>query len=191
MSESPLKPPGPAADEGSTEPKVDVKFRVSASERAAAEAIAQHIGLSLPDAMRTCFRRFVLQGGLPFPMVVSSMVREPATEWPRPPATPGRAVLATLGGDRIAALCRRFGVERLAAFGSVTRADYDEAGSDVDLVVRFAAPGPEGAARQYFDFKTALETTLGRPVDLVELTAMPDSRLKREIERTQVPVYGS
>jgi hypothetical protein len=28
-----------------------------------------------------------------------------------------------------------------------------------------------------------------RPVDLVEMKAMADSRLKRVIERTQVPVY--
>jgi predicted nucleotidyltransferase len=44
-------------------------------------------------------------------------------------------------------------------------------------------------ARQYFDFKTALEHLLSRPVDLVELEAMPDTRLKRIIEHTKVSIY--
>jgi hypothetical protein len=35
----------------------------------------------------------------------------------------------------------------------------------------------------------AVERLVGRPVDLVETKAMADSRLKRVIERTQVPVY--
>jgi hypothetical protein len=42
---------------------------------------------------------------------------------------------------------------------------------------------------QYFEFKAAVERLVGRPVDLVEMKAMADSRLKRVIERTQVPVY--
>jgi predicted nucleotidyltransferase len=46
-------------------------------------------------------------------------------------------------------------------------------------------------ARQYFDFKTALEHLLSRPVDLVELEAMPNTRLKRIIEHTKVPIYAA
>jgi predicted nucleotidyltransferase len=55
----------------------------------------------------------------------------------------------------------------------------------------FAALG-RGASntRQYFDFKAALEQLFGRRVDLVELDAMRDSRLKRIIERSQVEVYA-
>jgi predicted nucleotidyltransferase len=46
-------------------------------------------------------------------------------------------------------------------------------------------------ARQYFDFQQALEHLLSRPVDLVEFEAMPDSRLKRIIEHTKVPIYAA
>ena len=43
---------------------------------------------------------------------------------------------------------------------------------------------------RYFDLKTELEALLGRPVDLVELGAMPDTRLKRSIQRARVPLYA-
>ena len=88
-------------------------------------------------------------------------------------------------------LCRQFGVRRLAAFGSVLREDFDPATSDVDFVGEFSPVGGSVTAPPYFNFKAALERLLGCPVDLVELTAMSDSRLKRIIERTQVPVYGA
>ncbi len=87
-------------------------------------------------------------------------------------------------------LCRRYSVRRLAAFGSATRTDFDPARSDVDLVVEFSSVPNGSSARQYFDFKSALERLFGRPVDLVELDAMPDSRLRRRIERSQVPLYA-
>ncbi|MBS0380279.1 MAG: nucleotidyltransferase domain-containing protein [Proteobacteria bacterium] len=87
-------------------------------------------------------------------------------------------------------LCRQFGVRSLAAFGSVTRPDFDLARSDIDLAVEFAELTELSPARQYFEFKQALEALFGRPVDLVELSAMEPSRLKRIIERSQVPLYA-
>ena len=92
--------------------------------------------------------------------------------------------------SEIAALCHRYGVRRLAVFGSVLREDFNPESSDIDLVVGFRSDVGASAADQYFDFKAALEQVLGRSVDLVELDAMPDSRLKRIIERTQVAVYA-
>ena len=89
----------------------------------------------------------------------------------------------------IAALCHRYGVRRLAVFGSILREDVDADSSDIDLVVEFRTDVSASPALQYFDFKAALEQLLGRRVDLIELDAMADSRLKRIIERTQVAVY--
>jgi uncharacterized protein len=86
-------------------------------------------------------------------------------------------------------LCRRFAVLRLGAFGSVLRKDFDPGRSDIDLAVEFARSRRYGPADQYFKFKSALEQLFGREVDLVELRAMPASRLKQSIERSQVPVY--
>lgn len=87
------------------------------------------------------------------------------------------------------ALCRRYAVRRLGAFGSVLREDFDPERSDIDLAVEFGRSSRYGPADQYFRFKTSLEQLLERKVDLVELPAMPESRLKRSIERSQVPVY--
>ena len=91
----------------------------------------------------------------------------------------------------IVALCRRYGVRRLELFGSVLRPDFDAQNSDVDVVVEFEAIPQADGLRQYFDFKAKLEGILHRPVDLVELTAMENTRLKRIIERTKVPVYAT
>jgi len=60
-------------------------------------------------------------------------------------------------------LIERFGVTRLALFGSSAR---DEAGenSDVDIVVAFDEPA---TSRKYFGVQFLLEDQLGCPVDLV------------------------
>jgi predicted nucleotidyltransferase len=93
--------------------------------------------------------------------------------------------------DDIAELCKRYGVCELALFGSILRSDFDPASSDVDAAVKFGPPAKHSLARQYFGFKAALEHLLSRTVDLVELEAMPDTRLKRIIERTKVPIYAA
>jgi predicted nucleotidyltransferase len=102
------------------------------------------------------------------------------------PAVPG-PLASHLRGLRI--LCRRYAVRRLGAFGSVLRDDFDPKRSDIDLTVEFGRSRTYGLADQYFRFKAAIERLLGREVDLVELRAMPASRLKQSIERSQLPVY--
>ena len=80
-------------------------------------------------------------------------------------------------------LARRFGVTRLALFGSTAR---DEAGpdSDVDIVVGF--DGPATSAR-YFGVQFVLEDALGCPVDLVTEKALR-SELRPFIETEAVNV---
>jgi uncharacterized protein len=89
----------------------------------------------------------------------------------------------------IAALCKRYSVQYLALFGSAAHGDFDPSRSDVDVKVQFRHVPNSATATHYFDLKQGLETVFGRPVDLVELNAMPESRLKRQIERTQVVIY--
>jgi predicted nucleotidyltransferase len=93
--------------------------------------------------------------------------------------------------SEIAKLCERYRVRELALFGSILRSDFDPTSSDVDATVKFGPPAGDSLARQYFDFKSALEHLLSRPVDLVEIEAMPDTRLKRVIEHTKVPIYAA
>lgn len=104
------------------------------------------------------------------------------------PQLPGLVVERLEGVRR---LCERHGVRELALFGSVLRVDFDAVSSDIDVAVSFGAPVGESLARQYVDFKVGLEELFGRPVDVLEFEAMPDSRLKRIIESTMVPVYAA
>jgi predicted nucleotidyltransferase len=92
---------------------------------------------------------------------------------------------------RITALCRQYGVRRLDVFGSAIGPDFDSATSDVDLVVDFDPAHGGSALHRYFDLKRDLEDLFGRPVDLVELAALPDTRLKRHIARSKLPVYAA
>lgn len=80
-------------------------------------------------------------------------------------------------------LAERFGVTRLALFGSVAR---DTAGpaSDVDVLVAF--DGPATSAR-YFGVQFYLEDLLGCAVDLVTEKALR-ARLRPYVERDAVSV---
>lgn len=90
---------------------------------------------------------------------------------------------------KLAALCRRFRVQRLDLFGSAARGDFDPARSDFDFLVEFEPDAPGPALDRYFGFKEALEALLGRPVDLVGKRDMRNPYLRRSIERDQTPLY--
>lgn len=116
-------------------------------------------------------------------LLKSSQERNDETPSDLPP------LIARLRGP-IALLCERHGARELSIFGSILRQDFDPDISDIDVAVTFGPARGVSIARQYFDFKRDLEELLGRPVDLVEIEAMPDTRLKRIIERTKVPIYA-
>lgn len=96
--------------------------------------------------------------------------------------------------DELAALCRRFGVRRLEIFGSAARAtDFDRETSDADFLVEFDRVSGLGPLEQYFCFAEALESLLGRSVDLVERGALEQSGnyiRRRYILAEAETVYG-
>ncbi|NYT47283.1 MAG: nucleotidyltransferase family protein [Candidatus Methanofishera endochildressiae] len=78
-------------------------------------------------------------------------------------------------------LVKRFGVTRLALFGSTVR---DEARGDSDIVVSFDSPA---TSKKYFGVQFLLEDELGQTVDLVtEKSIRPE--LKAFIEQDAVNV---
>jgi hypothetical protein len=95
--------------------------------------------------------------------------------------------------SELAALCRRHGVARLEIFGSAARgADFDASRSDADFLVTFA-PARRNDLGAFADFKDALESLLGLPVDLVEREAVEASRnfiRRRRILAEAEPVHG-
>jgi len=64
---------------------------------------------------------------------------------------------------RLADLCRRHGVRRLAVFGSAARGEM-RPGSDIDLLVEFL-PGQHVGLR-FITFQDELSRLFGREVDL-------------------------
>lgn len=82
-----------------------------------------------------------------------------------------------------AELATRYGVTRLALFGSMVH-DSARVDSDVDILVSF--DGPATSAR-YFGVQFYLEDLLGRPVDLVTDKALR-AELKPFIEREAMHV---
>lgn len=65
--------------------------------------------------------------------------------------------------DKLAELCQRHGVRRLAVFGSALREDFGQA-SDIDLLVEFN-PGARVGLR-FFTIERELSGLFGRKVDL-------------------------
>ena len=77
----------------------------------------------------------------------------------------------------------RYGVTRLALFGSTSR-DTATSNSDIDVLVAFDGPA---TSKRYFGVQFYLEDLLGCPVDLVTEKALRPE-LRPYIEREQVRV---
>ena len=80
-------------------------------------------------------------------------------------------------------LVKRFGITRLALFGSTVR-DEARPDSDIDIVVCFDGPA---TSEKYFGVQFYLEDELGQSVDLVTEKAMR-AELRPFIEREAVNV---
>lgn len=86
--------------------------------------------------------------------------------------------------------CRRFGVRRLALFGSAAR-DAAEP-RDLDLLVEFEpTDSPNGAADRYFGLREGLEALFGKPIDLVVAGTVRNPYLLRAIEADLKPLYAA
>ena len=80
-------------------------------------------------------------------------------------------------------LASRFGVKRLALFGSTVR-NQASPDSDIDIIVEFDGPS---TSKNYFGVQFLLEDEFGHPVDLVTEKAMRPE-LRPYIEREAVNV---
>ena len=94
--------------------------------------------------------------------------------------------------DEIAALCRRCGVQRLEVFGSAARGvDFDPSTSDVDFLVAFEAGAGRPPWDRREDLSEALESVLGRAVDLVNPANIANPYILASINRARELVYGA
>lgn len=84
--------------------------------------------------------------------------------------------------------CRRHQATYAALVGSSTQPDPAITPRDLDILVRFE-PRTEGYAARYFDLRSELSSLSSREVDLIEVDALRNQRLRAEFERTKVVLY--
>jgi uncharacterized protein len=92
--------------------------------------------------------------------------------------------------DAIAALCRQYGVQRLAVFGSAVSGTFDPATSDLDFVLEFADYGL-GVSGRFIYFANALEALFGRPVDLVFESKLSNPYFRAEVLSTMEVLFDA
>ena len=92
--------------------------------------------------------------------------------------------------QKLFALCLRYKVRKLYAFGSILTPRFNE-DSDVDILVDFNSEiDYNNYADNYFDFHNALRTLFGREVDLVDESAVKNPYFREELEETKHLIYG-
>ncbi|MBI4556554.1 MAG: nucleotidyltransferase domain-containing protein [Candidatus Hydrogenedentes bacterium] len=94
--------------------------------------------------------------------------------------------------DAVAALCRRYNVQRLELFGSAASDDPGVVANDLDFLVEFA-PGEDLGPwlAHYFEFRDNLQRLFGRKVDLVMRQALKNPYFIREVNRTRKLFYAA
>lgn len=93
--------------------------------------------------------------------------------------------------DQITALCERYDVDVLYAFGSVTEAERFTGESDLDFLVdlRLVDKDYGRYTDNFFDLNFALEALTGRTVDLLTVRSLRNPYLIEELERTRVEIF--
>jgi predicted nucleotidyltransferase len=74
------------------------------------------------------------------------------------------AVLEDFDAERLAEICRQYGIVRLEVFGSIARG---EAGPDSDVDLLYELRPDRVLGWDIVDVEEAFEQVLGRPVDLI------------------------
>lgn len=93
--------------------------------------------------------------------------------------------------DEIAALCRKYGVRRLWAFGSVTTDRFDPKRSNLELLVDLG-DYQDHLFDRYIDLASDLEGVFDHEIELISCGFPPPASYRSVwIERTSVTLYES
>jgi len=93
--------------------------------------------------------------------------------------------------EALAALCKRFRVNRLSLFGSSLRTDFDPSRSDLDFLVEFGEAPDGRPAKQYFGLLRELRELFGRPVDVVDASAIRNPWFRRTVESARRELFAA
>ena len=91
----------------------------------------------------------------------------------------------------VAALCTRFGVQRLEVFGSATDGTFDTERSDIDFLVEFSPEDSGSLFHGYFGLQEALQHVFHRKIELVSASALSNPFFIAAVNKSRQPVYAS
>jgi predicted nucleotidyltransferase len=91
--------------------------------------------------------------------------------------------------ENLNALCKKYKVRQLFAFGSMLTSRFKK-NSDIDLIVDFQEVDLYDYADNYLDFKNSLECLFKREVDLLEDKAIKNPYLRQSIDSSKQLIYG-
>ncbi len=91
----------------------------------------------------------------------------------------------------VAALCSRFGVQSLEAFGLAADGAFDPAHSHVDFLVEFLVHDAGGLFDSYFELQQALEQLFARKIDLVTTSALENPDVIAVVNHSRQTVYAA
>lgn len=94
-------------------------------------------------------------------------------------------LLESIDRERLAELCRRHGITRLALFGSAARGELSPE-SDLDVLVEFVAGRRVGL--RFITVQDELQELLGREVDL-NTRGFLSPHFRDKVEAEAVPLY--
>lgn len=89
----------------------------------------------------------------------------------------------------VTVLCQRFGVKRLALFGSAANAGELASDSDYDFTVELDPSAGGSRAARWIELAESLEALLGRHVDLVNPRYIRNPYFQESVDASRVPLY--
>lgn len=91
---------------------------------------------------------------------------------------------------QIQAICARYPVARLSAFGSAVTGGFEAGKSDIDLLVKMDDVPTLVYGNAYFGLLREFEELFKRPIDLVTEPSLTNPYIKKSVEATKVLIYG-
>ncbi|NJY61887.1 DNA polymerase subunit beta [Salinimicrobium sp. CDJ15-81-2] len=86
-------------------------------------------------------------------------------------------------------LCRLHNVKTLCAFGSATTDHFDEASSDIDLLIEIEENDPLKRGEKLLAIWDKLEEFFQRKVDLLTESSIKNPVLKKNIDASKILIY--
>jgi predicted nucleotidyltransferase len=90
---------------------------------------------------------------------------------------------------QIATLCEAHGVAHLELFGSATGPEFDPEASDFDFLVEFDAQASGSRAKRWTGLADALESLLGRHVDMVNPRYIRNPYFLQSVNNSRTLIY--